>query len=707
MKKNVKKLLIGSIPLVVGAMGSMSALCTSTKFNQNYDGTVDISTGFAENNSQGKALKAVIDFYNEWLRKNPDKANEGYLPAKLTPSPNGYNTDDLTTKLKNKEKNTFYNAIVNYPAAASLISRYKMNLALSDEDYEKIKYASSFKDVNRTIAGNTKNEKWVVPISKSSEMAAVNKPVVGKLINQLVEWGAKIDPANSEKIKDILKGYINGSDKTEDGKHVDKIWDKSKLDETNDKEVVNGLKEALKTYTISDDIFNSYYKLIEFAIFAKRAFPKKKDLAIVGLDSIMNAINSIASSITKGDLSKNFINKDSAYKKTGGYNFSSFINDKNSEQYKLFEQVTEIIRKAIDYNAVWIGGSGAYGSANLVPHKLGISIGSTAGYKHTFAKDGESNHYIYYNVTGTQDEQTINNAKMLRETSDTKVLWKIFDGQYENKIHEHDVAKIGKFDLKSKDKETDDLLKTFAKDDVLTSSKELFEKDGKVYTKLLDKDGKEKEVELTGAKKLGSLFKKQDGSDDGNTWYYLPKSLAKLVTKSPAEIANKTDVNHYHAPYSAGKESDETNSVFTQGPSLVPIHANDKENKATQLFLKWFTQYVLKGAEQIQVGKQIEKNDSIINIFNKLAGYISPTEEYMKKPIDDADIKKLNYASQLAFASFKKTIEEPNKYKIVDDVASPLSNILRKSMESSFKTLVNKSTSSFDELVESIKQTFN
>ena len=78
----------------------------------------------------------------------------------------------------------------------------------------------------------------------------------------------------------------------------------------------------------------------------------------------------------------------------------------------------------------------------------------------------------------------------------------------------------------------------------------------------------------------------------------------------------------------------------------------------------------------------------------------------MKKSIDDPVIKKLDYASQLAFQGFKKTIDEADKYKIVDDVASPLSNVLRKAMESSFKSLVNKSSSSFDDLVKSIKETF-
>ena len=707
MNKNAKKLLIASIPLVVGAMGSMSALCTP-RFNQTYDGHIDISTGFSETNPQGKALKSIIDFYNAWLKKHPEKEKEGYLPARLTPAPNGYNTDDLTTKLKNKEKNTFYNAIINYPAAASLISKYKMNLGLSDADYEAIKYASSFKDVNKTIAGNTKNEKWVIPMSKSSEMAAVNKPVVGKLINQLVEWGAKIDDSNSTKIKEILKGYINGSTKTEDGKKVDEIWDKSKLE---DAEVLNALKEQLKNYTISDDIFSSYTKLIDFAIWAKRAFPKKKDLPIVGFDSIMNAINALASSLTKGDLSQNFINKDDKFKKTGGYDFDSFINDKNSKQYKLFEQVTEILRRAIQYNAIWVGGSGAYGSSSLVPHKLGISIGSTAGYTHTFAKEGQGADYAYWKLAGVADEQNIDSARLLeKKNPSSDVLWQINDLRgHKNKIFNHTATLKSQYDLKAKDKASEDLLNSLDEKGALSSWDQLIEKDGKVYANLRDKSGNTKEVELPGAKKIGQVFKKLlkgQEVEDGTTWYYIPKEIINHVTKSAAEIANESDVAHYHAPYLAGKSNNETNSVFTQGPSFVPIHANTREDKATQLFLKWFTQYVLKNDEEIKSGKKIEKNDSIINIFNKLSGYISPTEEYMKKSIDDPVIKNLDYASQLAFQGFKKTINEADKYKIVDDVASPLSNVLRKAMESSFKSLVNKSPSSFDDLVKSIKQTF-
>ena len=707
MNKNAKKLLIASIPLVVGAMGSMSALCTP-RFDQKYDGYVDISTGFSETNPQGKALKSIIDFYNAWLKKHPEKQKEGYLPGRLTPAPNGYNTDDLTTKLKNKEKNTFYNAIINYPAAASLISKYKMNLGLSDADYEAIKYASSFKDVNKTIAGNTKNEKWVVPMSKSSEMAAVNKPVVGKLIHQLMEWGAKIDSANSTKINEILSGYINGATKTEDGKKVDEIWDKSKLE---DGEVLNALKEQLEKYTISDDIFSSYTKLIDFAIWAKRAFPKKKDLPIVGFDSIMNAINALASSLTKGDLSQNFINKDDKFKKTGGYDFDSFINDKNSKQYKLFEQVTEILRRAIQYNAIWVGGSGAYGSSSLVPHKLGISIGSTAGYTHTFAKEGQGAEYAYWKLAGIADEQNIDSARLLENKNPgSNVLWQTNDLRgHKNKIYNHTATLKSQYDLKAKDKASEDLLNSLDEKGALSSWDQLIEKDGKVYASLRDKDGNTKEIELPGAKKLGQIFKKLlkgKETEDGTTWYYIPKEIINHVKKSAAEIANKSDVAHYHAPYLAGKSNNETNSVFTQGPSFVPIHANAREDKATQLFLKWFTQYVLQSDEEITAGKKTEKNDSIINIFNKLSGYISPTEEYMKKSIDDQVIKNLDYASQLAFQGFKKTIDEADKYKIVDDVASPLSNVLRKAMESSFKSLVNKSSSSFDDLVKSIKQTF-
>ena len=413
----------------------------------------------------------------------------------------------------------------------------------------------------------------------------------------------------------------------------------------------------------------------------------------------------------KGRSSQNFINKDDKFKKTGGYDFDSFINDKNSKQYKLFEQVTEILRRAIQYNAIWVGGSGAYGSSSLVPHKLGISIGSTAGYTHTFAKEGQGADYAYWNLAGIADEQNIDSARLLeKKNSSSNVLWQINDLRgHKNKIFNHTATLKSQYDLKAKDKASEDLLNSLAEKGALSSWDQLIEKDGKVYANLRDKNGNTKEVELPGAKKIGQVFKKLlkgQEVEDQTTWYYIPKEIINHVTKSAAEIANESDVAHYHAPYLAGKSNNETNSVFTQGPSFVPIHANTREDKATQLFLKWFTQYVLKSDEEIKSGKKTEKNDSIINIFNKLSGYISPTEEYMKKSIDDPVIKNLDYASQLAFQGFKKTIDEADKYKIVDDVASPLSNVLRKAMESSFKSLVNKSSSSFDDLVKSIKQTF-
>ncbi|HGL9599079.1 TPA: hypothetical protein ACKLV4_002232, partial [Neisseria gonorrhoeae] len=58
-----------------------------------------------------------------------------------------------------KNSNDFYNMTLNYPAAASILSQYKMNLAISKEDYDKFGIENGFNLGNDLIGGNTKKEK--------------------------------------------------------------------------------------------------------------------------------------------------------------------------------------------------------------------------------------------------------------------------------------------------------------------------------------------------------------------------------------------------------------------------------------------------------------------------------------------------------------------------------------------------------------------
>ncbi|SGA30494.1 Uncharacterized lipoprotein MPN_097 precursor [Chlamydia abortus] len=120
-------------------------------------------------------------------------------------------------------------------------------------------------------------------------------------------------------------------------------------------------------------------------------FPGKLGYYVLGFDSLPNAVNAISSSLSKGDSSKNYIRKstDSKFKVNGGYDFDSFYQNKKSEEYKLFEKSLAKIIEGINSNAIFIGGGGTYGSSDLTIHKLALSLGSTAGFSHTYVDKDE------------------------------------------------------------------------------------------------------------------------------------------------------------------------------------------------------------------------------------------------------------------------------------------------------------------------------
>ncbi|WP_412031528.1 P68 family surface lipoprotein [Metamycoplasma buccale] len=689
---NKKLLLLASAP--VASIFAITGISCQTRFDQNYDGRIQIKMGFAENNDQGKALRALVNKYNEWLEANPEKKAEGYLPMDLTLAPNGYDTGQLQQDLETKNRSTFYNLAINYPAAASLIARYKMNLGISDEDYESFKIAKTFKDVNNLIAGNYKKEKWTVPMSRSSEMAAVNKLVLGKMLNKLkTEYGVKLNDSNKKIIEECINAYNNAA--ADKKNSVDGVW---KDVELKDQTAKDKLKEELKNYILSDEAFTSYTKLIELAIWMKRMYPEKTDLYMLGLDSVPNAINSIVSSLTKGELSKGYVTPDPNNTQTGGWNFSSFYKDKNSSEYKIFKETVEMILKGIKAGAVWVGGSGAYGSSDLTLHKMPISIGSTAGFTHTFS----NGKILFKGLNGIDNNTEIDYGRIIEKSTSNDELLQFDNLEHKNKLYKSTYAGVvGSFDKKSASAEMDALLSDIDSlaGGVLTTSSKVVEENGKVYAKV---NGKK--IEIPNAKKIGK-FLNSKGQPEKYDTYYIPKDY--IFIAKGGTIANKSDVTWLSAPNYATGKSGETGSVFTQGPSFIGIHANEKEDKATKLFVNWFYTHKF---DKLKIGNKEYENVVPLDAFNLYGNYISPTESFFQKSESDPVIKNLNEAMKIAYQNFKKAFDHPNDTKIVEDVASPFSNTLRKSVESAMKSMLNAAAStgsvSFESFLNSFKNNF-
>lgn len=676
--KKINKILLGLAPAaaLIAASG-LSAACghtgggsgTSYGFDQTDDGKLVLASGFSNTNPQGIALKAVVDAYNKWIKDN-NKQSEGYLPVEVKILANGYNTNTLRSDLDAKNSNDFYNMTLNYPAAASILSQYKMNLAISKEDYDKFGIENGFNLGNDLIGGNTKKEKWVVPLSRSSEMLSVAKALVGKFIKELKDLGVKISDTDNTKVNEYLKYYTeNGNE----AKGVDETWKHAKSDKIDKEQIVKALPE------MSDQIFRDYSSMINFSIQAKRMYNKDPLLNVIGFDSLPNVINTMTTSLTGGDINKGYIKPDEDKITTGGFDYSTFLKDANSEQSKLFKKIVDLILEGVKEGAVWIGGAGAYGSNNLLKYQLAMSLGSTAGYSHTFS-NAKSLTNLKIDGTNTSLDQSSLEVSNQKPGESDKWVIKIKSGKYENGVYGKDNwAKASKHDKKIT-QEAANIIKEKVQGQAgyLVELSSTFEyKNNKISLK---KGNKELEAVY-----LGKIY---EGNE--KEYFFLKESQVKKEVVSSNKILNKEDADWISSPLAFDKTAKK--AVFIQGPSILPIHANEKEDKATKLFINWMFQHDLENfkIEEVFNGKTttttFDGKQKPIDIFNECGSYISPTKSYFSS--DKAN--KLNKATKIAFDNFKQLDNKDSGYIPSEDIATSLSDVLREAITSAGKAALSK-----------------
>ncbi len=671
--KKINKILLGLAPAaaLIAASG-LSAACghtgTGYGFDQTDDGKLVLASGFSNTNKQGIALKAVVDAYNKWIKDN-NKQSEGYLPVEVKTLANGYNTNTLRSDLDAKNSNDFYNMTLNYPAAASILSQYKMNLAISKEDYDKFGIENGFNLGNDLIGGNTKKEKWVVPLSRSSEILSVAKALVGKFIKELKDLGVKISDKDNTKVNEYLKYYTENEN---EAKGVDETWKHAKSDKIDKEQIVKALPE------MSDQIFRDYSSMINFSIQAKKMYNKDPLLNVIGFDSLPNVINTMTTSLTNGDINKGYIKPDEDKITTGGFDYATFLKDSNSEQSNLFKKIVDLILEGVKEGAVWIGGAGAYGSNNLLKYQLAMSLGSTAGYSHTFST-AKSLTNLKIDGTNTSLDQSSLEVSNNKPKSERWVI-QIKSGTHTNGVYGKDNwAKASKYDKKIT-QEAANIIKEKVQGQAgyLVELSSTFEyKNNKIFLKKVNKE--------LDAVYLGKIY---EGNE--KEYFFLKESQVKKEVVSSNKILNKEDADWISSPLAFDKTTKK--AVFIQGPSILPIHANEKEDKATKLFINWMFQHDLENFKIEEVFKGETKTTTFdgkqkpIDIFNEYGSYISPTKSYFSS--DKAS--KLNTATKIAFDNFKQLDNKDSGYIPSEDIATSLSDVLREAITSAGKAALSK-----------------
>ncbi len=366
MKKRVKKILTSISTLGVVSIPTSLLIACSSLLGSNgaYDSVDDnkivIQTTWSASGSAIDALDETVHKYNETQKNAP-----GYIPVVVEHVEGGYGTipSQAITKIQSHDTRTLPNLYIDYPSAVGQVVPYEMAFDMGDE-VKREWFIDEFVKVNDKIAGIKPGHLYSAPLSKSTEAIIVNKPLMNYLFKSLQANGAKIVHPKGSIVEQIMT-FNNSSDLSA----IKSQW--------------GGIKSGLASkteITINDDIFQTYDALFKFVTQVQPLFESTQKPNMLGLDSPSNTMYGL-STLLINNQDKDFLFTKND--KTGYVDFN-FL-QKGKKQTQVFKESYSYIQKAINANAIWIGGGGAYGSTRLQKHKMAISISSSAGLNKAYS----------------------------------------------------------------------------------------------------------------------------------------------------------------------------------------------------------------------------------------------------------------------------------------------------------------------------------
>jgi hypothetical protein len=305
-------------------------------------------------------MEVIIKKYNDEMKDTP-----GFMKVKLAHHEGGYGDYMRSisgTQILNHSSD-IANAFIDYPTSVGILASDFQELDLKEVDKDIAKNIDpEVMKINNRIGGLKQGGVYSVPFALSSEMLSVNGPLFKKVVDDFVLKGAINNIKKNHELTDLLS-------KTYPGEKLEKLPPiKSNA--------------TLKGFTIDDETFTNYEKLLEFSTKIAQNYDLKASgkMRVLGHDAPTNLLYEMVYSLGGNDF-KNFL----------------FNNDKDDSNYIKYdtamekpavkEAVTAIIN-AVDNGALSIFGGGAYGSADFVHHRMLFEIGSSAGFSHTFIKKG-------------------------------------------------------------------------------------------------------------------------------------------------------------------------------------------------------------------------------------------------------------------------------------------------------------------------------
>lgn len=733
---------VKSFKKVIGALGIFAsaslfvASCTkaSTRFDQVDDGKLVLASTFSSSSPITLSLNDVIEQYN----KNKPAGN---YPVEIFSIAGGYNggLQTVNTKLAAKDKTQFFNMIFNYQAVTAQLVRHDLALELNKgaEPVDVSAFPDQFLQENYDILGNTDRAVYGVPFTRSTEVLVTNVPVVYQLLSQAVANG-DLTISNDEATQKLwaewkMKAQTNlGNNKrstrpsraagemavTENGMQAEQPEQPANQAPVSSEFIkklwgdYTSVEGGLKGYTFSASSLDTTTSLLDLSTRIAKSYPNNlkpvndrkpaSPQGVIGIDSPSNYLFNATFSQVNGN-KDNFMIRKTANNRAYDYNALLSNQDNRNEQLK---NAFNALSPLINANGLFLNNGGNYSSNWGKYHQLGFFLSSTSGYYQSFVGNSAAFNLVFKAV-----DPSVGTYPFPNFTSNLYAPTKA----------EYDAGALGAFTssrkrwvIYKKDSLTDALKQTETNVAVTDEANRAKAEEAlsKTLESIKDNLSTQKNKKLIGYIGTGFELDKFDSAVKNKVYqagnlnnrnfmsaFVLTSDVDKKSVPSEQSLqVSEADIRIAPTKFQASATK---NTIITQGPSLIGIHANEKEDLQTKRFINW----LIKGNINIPARTNAEGRETSpayqgtpLNYLVAKASYILPTREFLNNPKNE---QTNNPYQNIATHAFKSILDDPNNYVPYSDAPDFRSGSFRQSLDSTLVS-ANSSKSNFDTFMNNL-----
>lgn len=679
---------------VLGPIALFTTACSAVyRFDQVDDGKIKLAT--VTSASASGSLTTIISKYNS--QKDPND-----YPVELVSldSRGSYSNGkkDLQAKLLAKDKNNFYNLTFNYSDVVSILSRSQMELSFDTVDTSN--FDPSFLSFNNNISNVNPNSIYALPATVSGEVLVLNGPVLHYILSSAkkdsnttlsthsasnnsnkgtmvvasdsetsslwtkLEAAAKMNAQTNET--QVLKSNSSESNQTQaSDTEIKKIW--------GDYQEVDG---GLKNYTFKASVFNNWKDLNDFATRIAKSFTKLQTTtkkgeevqAVFGIDSLENALYTALFASGKADYNNFLFNI-----KNQRINFSNFFN-KSSTAFQNLKTIFNSFKSLIDQNGLI---SNAHFNTPVNDYakfnQLAFYTSSTARFPYSFASDSVKRLIVNDKTIENKNNKSVFEVNLSSDSDNNSNL--IGTVSLENSkqvsLYEKQVdsnKQIGVDALLIKDETLINHLKSLKSQVSAKSASETSQtKQNKTFLAFTTVNADQKAIFDVG--KLNGKTAKIiiNATETTNAKISTLQEKEAIVLKAPQRF----------------ESTDPFPIALVQGPSLIGIHANEREDIETKKFVNWYLNTKVQWEE---------------NSIKTPAEYVADKASYLL-PFKN----RLNNTN--SYNEFVKTAVSQFADKNVTKFAEPadfLSNKVRDGVKSNLNAAINNHSIDFDSFINDL-----